>query len=103
VAIVFPNESIARRWDGALQARIRRAPLEGFLRTQAIAAAAPGIAQDSDNLIRATVFIVEHAMLGRLACLTSRSLAALIVEPARWRTAALVSTARLLSPCSQAR
>jgi hypothetical protein len=116
MAIVFPSEAIARRWDGALQARLRRAPLEAFLRARSLAPAAAGVAQDSDDLARATVSMVEaglslyigdrveglairqRAVVGQVACLVSRALAELISQPAAWRIAALVSTARLLSP-----
>jgi hypothetical protein len=116
MGIVFPSESVARRWDGALQARLRRAPLEKFLRARAIVPAATGVAQDSDNLVRATVLIVEEGLslylndhaeglaapqrgiVGHVACLVSRALAELISEPTAWRIVALVSTARLLSP-----
>lgn len=114
--IVFPSEAIARRWDGALQARLRRAPLENFLKRRGIAPAPSGIAQDSDNLVRATVSLVEteiaryfeardeiltfshRALVGHVACLVNRELAELILQPEAWRIAALVSTARLLSP-----
>jgi hypothetical protein len=114
--IVFPSEAVARNWDGALQARLRRAPLERFLRRRGIVPAPPGVSQDSDNLVRATVFLVEtgialyfedraedlalsqRALIGHLACLVNRELAELISQPGAWRIAALVSTARLLSP-----
>ena len=115
MAIVYPSEAVARRWDGALQSRLRRAPLEGFLRARGIVPAPPGVAQDSDNLVRATVLIVEAglklhlndrseglaapelAIVGRMACLVSRALAEFISQPTVWRIAALVSTARLLT------
>jgi hypothetical protein len=116
MALVFPSEGVARRWDGALQARLRRAPLEAFLRARSIVPAPAGVSQDSDNLARVTVLIVEaglalyleereeglafhqRAMVGRAACLVSHTLAELISEPKAWRIAALVSSARLLSP-----
>jgi hypothetical protein len=116
MGIVFPSEAVARRWDGALQGRLRRAPLDKFLRARAIVPAAAGVAQDSDNLVRATVLIVEaglthyfndraeglavsqRAIVGRVACVVSRAIAELILQPGSWRIAALVSTARLLSP-----
>ncbi len=116
MGILFPSEAVARRWDGALQARLRRAPLDKFLRARAIVPAPAGVAQDSDNLVRATVLIVEAGLthyfndraeglavpqrpiVGHVACVVSRALAELISQPGSWRIAALVSTARLLSP-----
>ena len=69
----------------------------------------------TDNLACATIYLVQnglaeyreahgsvpahrHPAIGQLACAVSRGLAALIDEPAAWRIAGLVSTARLLSP-----
>jgi hypothetical protein len=116
MGILFPNEAVARRWDGALQARLRRAPLEAFLRTRSLVPAPPGVSQDSDNLTRATVLIVEagfshyfadreeslawrqRPLVGHVACLVSHALAQQISEPDAWRIVALVSAARLLSP-----
>lgn len=116
MAIVFPSEVVARHWDGALRARLRRAPLETFLRARSLVPAPAGVAQDSDNMVRATVLIVEaglslyfadrveglayrqRAIVGHVACLVSRALAELISRPDAWRVVALVSTARLLSP-----
>src|SRR5579859_3376043 len=117
MAIVFPSEAVARRWNGALQARLRRAPLEAFLRARSRTPASRGVAQDSDDLVRATVLIVEAglslhfterveglglrqcAIVGHVTCLVSRALAELFSAPGAWRIVALVSTARLLSPC----
>jgi hypothetical protein len=116
MGIVYPSEAVARRWDGALQARLRRAPLERFLSERGIVPAPRGISQDSDDLVRATVSIVEaalalyfvdrkeslafgqRAVVGHVACLVSRALAEQIGQPEAWRIVALVSTARLLSP-----
>jgi hypothetical protein len=116
MGIVFPSEAVARRWDGALQARLRRAPLEAFLSARSLVPAPAGVSQDSDNLVRATVLIVEsglslyfadrveglayreRALVGHVACLVGRALAEQISQPAVWRVVALVSTARLLSP-----
>jgi hypothetical protein len=116
MGIVFPSEAVARHWDGALQARLRRAPLEEFLKRRGIVAAPPGVSQDSDNLVRATVLVVEaglalyfedrpedlalpqRMLIGHVACLVTRALAGIISRPGAWRIAALVSTARLLSP-----
>ena len=115
MGVLFPSEAIGRRWSGALQARLRRAPLEEFLMVHGITPASRDAYQDRDNLVRATVFIVDVGVvryfhecrqqlvatqlpvLARAACLVSRSLAELIQEPSAWRTAALVSGAQLLS------
>jgi hypothetical protein len=116
MGIVFPSAAIARRWDGALQLRLRRAPLEKFLIARGIAPAPAGIAQASDNIARATVLIIDAALalhfkdcaeelsasqrsiVGHVSCVASRALSESISEPDAWRIAALVSTARLLSP-----
>jgi hypothetical protein len=116
MGIVYPNASVARRWNGALQARLRRIPLEQFLATRSLPIVPPGIAQDSDNLVRATVYLIEagiaeyflgrardlelrqQAMVGHVACLVSRGAAQVILQPEAWRTVALVSTTQLLSP-----
>jgi hypothetical protein len=116
MGIVFPGEAAARRWDGALQARLRRASLEAFLRARSLVPAPPGVAQDTDNLVRATVLIVEaglslyfgerieglafrqRAIVGHVACLVSRGLAEQFSQAGAWRIIALLSTARLLSP-----
>ena len=116
MGIVFPSEAVARRWDGALQARLLRAPLEAFLRARSLVPAPAGVAQDTDNLVRATVLIVEaglslyfadrveglalsqRATVGHVVCLVSRALAGQISHPGAWRIVALVSTARVLSP-----
>lgn len=116
MGIVYPSKAIARRWDGALQARLRRAPLEAFLSARALAPAPAGASQDSDNLVRATVWLVEagltvhfvdrtdglalhqRAVVAQVACLVSLALARQLSQPDAWRIVALVSTARLLSP-----
>jgi hypothetical protein len=115
MGIVYPSRAVACRWDGALQARLRRAPLETFLRARGIVPAARGVAQDSDDLVRATVLIVEtgialyadgrealafhqRATVGHVACLVGRALAEQIARPDAWRIVALVSAARLLTP-----
>ena len=116
MGIVYPSRAVARRWNGALQARLRRAPLEAFLRARSVAPSASGVSQGSDDLVRATVLIVEAGItlygadrqarisfqqlpaVGHVACLVSLALAQQISQPDAWRTAALVSTAQLLSP-----
>jgi hypothetical protein len=90
--------------------------LEQFLVSRSLKLAKAGTAQASDNLTRATVFIVnsgvdayfkgrahgmatsQRAVVGHCACIVSRAAAAAIREPTTWRIPALVSTALLLSP-----
>src|SRR5579872_2629783 len=67
MGLVFPSEAVARRWNGALQARLRRAPLEAFLRARSLSPAPRGVAQDSDDVARATVLIVEAGLSFYLA------------------------------------
>ena len=116
MGIVFPNEAIARHWDGALQARLRRVPLEDFLRVRGIEPAPVGVAQVTDNLVRATVSLVQaglviffedreeglgtsqQAVVGHVTCLVSRALAQMILQPEAWRIVALVGIARVLTP-----
>src|ERR1700691_2385691 len=116
MALIMPSEAVARRWNGALQARLRRAPLEEFLRVRDLKIAPAGAARDTDNLVRATVFMVDtgvriyffaqenalnerqQAQVAQAACMVSHGLAALIGEPGAWRIAALVSAAQLLNP-----
>ena len=115
MGLIYPNQSKTGHWDGALQGRLRRVPLEAFLRTHSLKIA-NGAARDCDNVARATVYLIQsglevhfchreeglaesqHGMIGRLACLTTRAVAGLIGEPASWRIPALLSTAQLLSP-----
>jgi hypothetical protein len=90
--------------------------LEQFLISRSLKLAKVGAAQASDNLTRATVFIVEsglqtyfkerdHGMatsqlpvVGHCACIVSRAAAAAIRQPTMWRIPALISTALLLTP-----
>jgi hypothetical protein len=116
MALVIPSPAITRHWSGALPARLRRAPLERFLRSRGLEVACTGVAKDSDNVARATVSLARAALalhfqsteeplgshqqtaVGLAACSISRALAALIQEPASWRIAALLSGAHLLQP-----
>lgn len=114
MSILVPPPAIAARWNGALNSRLRRAPLETFLRSRALPFITKGPAQLTDNLARATVVIVtagieqyaaqrkrplnerQFADIARMSCVISDDLAALIREPQSWRIAALVSSAQLL-------
>ena len=48
--VIYPPEEISQRWTGALEGRLRRAPLERFLARNGLALAPSGRAQLSDNL-----------------------------------------------------
>lgn len=114
VSILIPRPAIAACWNGALELRLRRAPLEVFLRSRALPCAAAGAAQVTDNLTAATVAIVSSGLtlyackqqqqlldwqleeLAQLACAVSEGLTALIYEPRSWRVVALLSAAQLL-------
>ncbi len=115
MAIVFPDERIAQHWNGALQASLRRAPLEEFLRSRSLKVAPRGPARDSDNISRATLFMLASAVgwraaemqglsptqcafVGQATCCVCDGLAALIGEARSWRVAALVSVTQLMPP-----
>jgi hypothetical protein len=115
MAILIPNATITRRWAGALQASMQRAPLERFLRSRGLPVAARGPAQDSDNIARTCVYVLEKGIgfyfrdgaaalsgsqmpiIGQVACKVCFNLAMLIAEPQAWRVPALVGAAQLLS------
>lgn len=115
MVLLIPDETIARRWNGALQARLVRAPLEEFLRARKLDPAPAGACRDTDNLARAAIYIVEagvslyfeertreqqdlqHDLVGQAICAISHALAVLIETEASWRIAALVGTAKVLS------
>jgi hypothetical protein len=114
VTVIIPNAKILSRWNGALEARLRQAPLEAFLRAHGQRWAVSGETRVTDNLACATIYLVnsalahggelpaapltlaQHSSVGQIACAVSSGLALLIQEPAQWRTAALVGTARIL-------
>lgn len=114
VKILIPPATIAVRWNGALESRLRRAPLERFLRARSLPFVTAGAAQLTDNLATATVAIVSTGLqlygvdpkrgfaepqleiVAQIACVVSDRLSILIQEPHAWRIAALVSGAQLL-------
>jgi hypothetical protein len=114
VTVLIPNEKVAARWNGALEARLRHEPLEAFLRARGRKWSTSGDGRVTENLASATIYIVAEALdvwtrerqcalsgtqyplVGQIACAVSSSLALLIQEPTQWRTSALVATARLL-------
>jgi hypothetical protein len=112
MTLLVPRNVISRRWEGALEARLRRAPIEVFLRAHNIQAPAAGSSLLTDDLVRATIFVVEQSrrvtggrlsehqqeLVGEMACSICEELALLVCEPDCARVAALVSAAQLLSP-----
>ena len=114
--IVQPPESVARRWAGALQARLRRAPLENFLLSNALKVTFASGIKDTDNIARAVIFTINHGIttycryhgsalsdvqqdvVARTACAASLGIARLIQAEPAWRVAALLGIAQLLSP-----
>jgi hypothetical protein len=115
VTVLIPSKKIALRWNGALQARLRRAPLETFLKSRGQKCVLTGPTQITDNLASATIYFVDrgltayneergpfpasrHLVVGLIACAVSRGLSSLILEPASWRIAGLIGAARILAP-----
>lgn len=114
MAIITPPPDISKRWHGALSARLRRAPLERFLASHGLSSAAPGAAQNSDNVARAAIQVVTTYLdaskqmrvfsssqrwgIGTATCALCETIASGIGEDSHWRIAALVSIARLLAP-----
>ena len=117
MTILIPQPAIVARWNGALELRLRRSPLERFLRSRSLPFTARGPGQVTDNVITATVAIVSGGQqcysvssqqdalvesqlqeMALIACAISEELAVLIDESASWRLAALVSAAQVLRP-----
>jgi hypothetical protein len=112
VTVIVPNARVAARWNGALEMRLRHAPLEAFLRSRGRKWVAAGEARISDNIASATIFLVEsalalrqeapekahHRVVARLGCAVSMGLCSQIREPTAWRIGALIAAARLLAP-----
>ena len=103
MTVIIPNVKIASRWNGALQARLRQAPLEAYLRSRGQKWVLSGETRLTDNLACATIYMVnaalnecieehrgpltaaQHPAVGQVACAVSASLALLIQEPTQWR------------------
>ncbi len=112
----MPPESIARRWAGALQARLARAPLEQFLQRNALKITYASGIKDTDNVARAVIFMVkagvdryaryygdtlseqQQSALAQSACAACVGVAQLIGCEATWRVSALLATTQLLAP-----
>ena len=115
MAVLIPNSEIAARWNGALQARLRREPLDQFLRFQGLAVSPAGPACVTDNLARAALYLIDAGLragpktqavespeafrstLARTTCAVIDGVATLIHEGAAWKSAALIATAQVLS------
>jgi hypothetical protein len=118
VTVLTPNEKIAARWNGALQARLRQAPLEIFLRSRGQKWVLSGDTRITDNLACGTLYLLDgalnafmvdcggtlsnsqHTVVGQIVCAVSHGLSTLIRESNSWRIAALVATTRVLAPYS---
>jgi hypothetical protein len=116
VTVLIPNEKVSARWNGALETRLRHAPLELFLRSKGRKWVLSGESRVTDNLACATIYFVDqalnectpdgnglldathHAAVGQAACAVSHGLGLLIQEANSWRIAALIGTARILAP-----
>ena len=115
MTILNSSAKAAARWNGALAARLRHAPLETFMRSQDQKWVLSGESRVTDNLACATLYFMQAAVnscpagecfalggrqteLGQLICTVSQGIATLIREPTSWRIAALVATARVLAP-----
>jgi hypothetical protein len=112
MTLLRPAERISQRWEGALEARLRQAPLETFLRGHELKISPRAPSGSSDNLIRAAIFFINRAeatmkpslagyepsVLVAVICAICRELATLIGEPEGWRIPALVGGAQILSP-----
>jgi hypothetical protein len=115
MALVIPNPAISAHWSGALETRLRRRPLEAFLRSRQLGYATEGISRDTDNVARASTYLIGAALslyaeqyderliaaqqliAAQAICSASDGVARLIGEPSCWRVAALVGAGRLLS------
>lgn len=108
MVVLVPNSKVAARWHGALEARLRQAPLEAFLRSRGQPYVLSGETRVTDNIAAAAVYFIQRArgnrldgavaVTGPLVCAVSDGLAALVREPNAWRIAALIATARVLAP-----
>ncbi len=113
MTVIVPRQDIATRWHGALAGRLKSAPLEQFLFSHGLPLAPLGAARETDNIARAAIYLVERTLeayqqsrelsasqqwgVARSLCVLCEALATLVQREARWRIAALVSIARLLS------
>lgn len=109
MTLLMPPKEISAKWNGALQTRLRRAPLEEFLRRHDRRI---GSTQPTDNLAGAALLFFERAdqLAGESLAVRAPETAALmfaalirklaipIHEPESWRIAALVGAGRLLTP-----
>ena len=61
VVILVPNAKAAARWHGALEARLRQAPLEAFLHSRNQPCALAGETRITDNIAAAAVYFMARA------------------------------------------
>jgi hypothetical protein len=111
MSLIFPRVDIARRWDGALDRRLRQSPLDEFLTSRHMGLAPSGPERISENLSRATIYLVNRicpepdaavvpadSIVADVACAVCHGLAEAIEEVSEWRVAALLSACHLLTP-----
>ena len=114
-AVLTPSPRVASHWNGALLARLDRAPLELFLRrhSQCISSVCRDPVTESIELV--TLFIIDPAVphrvhwralanaayfdaMGQAIARIARSTGQIIHESRLWRVAALRAMGRLLTP-----
>src|SRR5258708_19872999 len=62
MTVLIPSKKVAARWNGALQKRLRHAPLESFLRSKGRKWVQSSESRVSDNLACATIYFVDQAL-----------------------------------------
>ena len=62
MTVLIPNKKVAARWNGALETRLRHAPLESFLRSKGRKWVLSGESRVTDNLACATIYFVDQAL-----------------------------------------
>jgi hypothetical protein len=111
--LLHPSRSVEEKWRGALTRRLKRRPLEAFLRAHALTFAPPGPIDDRRNLKSATEFMLgsacaayrqsvsfvdEHvAILTQIACAAATGVGRLIEEPGAARVGGLSAAVQLLA------
>ena len=114
--LLVPGAKVASYWDGALHSRLKRAPLERFLRSHKRHCDLKTSDAITESVVRACLIIIEPVVphrgrdwrsllhpgyfdaLGEVVSRMSQALSELIQERKLWRVASLIGVARLLTP-----